>query len=52
MNKINSTGVYENISNLHDESGKANGTKVELVITFRGWIRKNGSETPRKGEKE
>jgi hypothetical protein len=32
MNKLNSIGAQVNYFDLHDESGKANGTKVELVI--------------------
>jgi hypothetical protein len=34
MNKLNSTGGQVNIFDLHDESGKAAGTRVELVIPF------------------
>jgi LytS/YehU family sensor histidine kinase len=34
MNKINSTAAHVNIIDLHDESGKATGTKVELIIPF------------------
>lgn len=32
MNKLNSTGAQVNIFDLRDESGKATGTRVELVI--------------------
>ena len=32
MNKLNSTGAQVHIFDLHDESGNATGTKVELII--------------------
>lgn len=34
MNKLNSTSAHVNIFDLHDEQGRAIGTRVELIIPF------------------
>lgn len=34
MNKLNSTSAHVTIFDLHDEQGRATGTKVELIIPF------------------
>jgi ligand-binding sensor domain-containing protein len=34
MNKLNSTSAHVNVFDLHDEQGRATGTRVELIIPY------------------